>query len=306
MITIKQVEAFYWTAKLGTVQRAASKLHVTQSAATKRLQELERIAALPLFDASGRKSALTPKGLELLGLCEEFLAATARLDEVKASAKHVARTLHIGITEMVALTWFPTLVRKLKSIYPQVTLQPDVDLSASLHDKVSDGRLDIAVIIEPFNDSTMASVRLGSAEFGWVAPPGTFDSEKVYSLEQLSALPLIQQDKGSGARILCDTQFAQAGIEPQRINGSNSLVTLAGLVEAGVGVSCIPLRLFNHEIREQRIQVVKTDPAAPSLTYYAVFLKQHQAALGYAVADMARQCCDFEAKNRQTRRQKAP
>nr|WP_280907775.1 substrate-binding domain-containing protein [Cupriavidus sp. LEh25] len=228
------------------------------------------------------------------------------MDEVKASAKHVARTLHIGITEMVALTWFPTLVRKLKSIYPQVTLQPDVDLSASLHDKVSDGRLDIAVIIEPFNDSTMASVRLGSAEFGWVAPPGTFDSEKVYSLEQLSALPLIQQDKGSGARILCDTQFAQAGIEPQRINGSNSLVTLAGLVEAGVGVSCIPLRLFNHEIREQRIQVVKTDPAAPSLTYYAVFLKQHQAALGYAVADMARQCCDFEAKNRQTRRQKAP
>ncbi|WP_316156937.1 LysR family transcriptional regulator [Cupriavidus sp. BIC8F] len=306
MITIKQVEAFYWTAKLGTVQRAASKLHVTQSAATKRLQELERISAVPLFEASGRKSALTPKGQEMLALCEGFLAATARLEEVKASARHVARTLHIGITEMVALTWFPSLVRKLNSIYPQVTLHPDVDLSASLRDKVLDGRLDIAVLTESFLDPAMASVRLESVQFGWIAPPGAFDGNKVVSLQHLSTLPLILQDQGSGATALGETQFAQAGVQPHRISGSNSLVALAGLVEAGMGVSCMPLRLFSHEIRQGRLQVVRTDPPAPSLGYYAVFLKQHQAALGYAVADIARQCCDFGTKHRQTRRRAGP
>lgn len=39
MLTVKQIETFYWVAKLGTVQRAADKLHITQSAATKRLQD---------------------------------------------------------------------------------------------------------------------------------------------------------------------------------------------------------------------------------------------------------------------------
>ncbi|KJK21190.1 hypothetical protein UB46_28710 [Burkholderiaceae bacterium 16] len=70
---------------------------------------------------------------------KRFLAATARLEEIRASARHVARVRHIGLTELIALTWFPSLVRKLKGVYPQVTLQPDVDLSASLRDKKRPG-----------------------------------------------------------------------------------------------------------------------------------------------------------------------
>jgi hypothetical protein len=45
MLTVKQIETFYWVAKLGTVQRAADKLHITQSAATKRLQDVEAKSA---------------------------------------------------------------------------------------------------------------------------------------------------------------------------------------------------------------------------------------------------------------------
>ena len=33
MLTVKQIETFYWVAKLGTVQCSADKLHPTQSAA---------------------------------------------------------------------------------------------------------------------------------------------------------------------------------------------------------------------------------------------------------------------------------
>ncbi|MDF3834798.1 LysR family transcriptional regulator [Cupriavidus basilensis] len=304
MITIKQVEAFYWAAKLGTVQRAATKLHVTQSAATKRLQELERISAAPLFESSGRKAALTPKGQELLELCESFLAATARLEEIKASAKNVARVLHIGITELVALTWFPSLVRRLNSVYPHVTLQPDVDLSASLRDKVLDGRLDFAVLPEAYATPAMATVKLQSVKFSWICPVGAFDTGKVVSLQDLASLPLIEQDAGSGLTALCETLYAQAGIEPHRVSGSNSLVALAGLVEAGVGVSCVPLHLFDQEISQKRLQLVHTDPPAPSITYVASFLKQHQAALGYAVADIARQCCDFGPRHGQPRRRR--
>nr|WP_315595363.1 LysR family transcriptional regulator [uncultured Cupriavidus sp.] len=296
MITIKQVEAFYWAAKLGTVQRAANKLHVTQSAATKRIQELERIAAAPLFESSGRKAALTPKGQELLELSEGFLLAVSRLEEVKASTKNVARILHIGITELVALTWFPTFVRKLNGIYPNVALQPDVDLSGALGDKVADGRLDFAVIPEGYATSSMATVRLESVEFAWICPVGRFEPGATVSFQDLATLPLVEQDAGSGLTALCETLYAQAGVEPHRVSGSNSLVALAGLVEAGAGVSCVPLHLFRKEIDQKRLQVVHTDPPAPSITYVAAFLKQHQAALGYAIADIARQCCNFGTK----------
>ncbi|WP_420715444.1 LysR family transcriptional regulator [Cupriavidus sp. D39] len=74
MLSVKQIEAFYWVAELGTVQRAADRLHITQSAATKRLQEVEAIAAEGLFERIDRKrSILSPKGREIYSLCEKLL-----------------------------------------------------------------------------------------------------------------------------------------------------------------------------------------------------------------------------------------
>ena len=53
VITIKQVEAFYWTVKLGTFTAAAERLHTTQSAITKRIQEIESTFEIALFDRVG-------------------------------------------------------------------------------------------------------------------------------------------------------------------------------------------------------------------------------------------------------------
>lgn len=79
MPTVKQLEAFYWTARLGTLARAADRLHVTQSAITKRLRELEAISAAPLFEPGPRKAVLTLHGREMLGEVERLLALLGEL-----------------------------------------------------------------------------------------------------------------------------------------------------------------------------------------------------------------------------------
>lgn len=293
MLTIKHIEAFYWVAKLGTVQRAADKLHITQSAATKRLQEVERLSAAPLFEEAGRKAALTPKGLELMSLCSSLLESVARLEEIQASTRNVARVVHIGVTELVALTWFPALVRKVRTVYPQVTLQPHIDQSAVLRDRVVDGQLDVAILPEAFAIDAVAKVDLDLVDFAWFSPPGAFDQGTVIPLEQLARLPVIEQDASSIITVLCSRLFAQVGAEPTRLGGSSSFITLAGLIEAGVGVSCLPRAFFSREIGSGRLQIVETEPPAPQVRYCAMFLEQAQAALGFAVAGLARECCDF-------------
>lgn len=40
-MTLKQIEAFYWAANLGSFSIAALRLHVTQSSLSKRIVELE-------------------------------------------------------------------------------------------------------------------------------------------------------------------------------------------------------------------------------------------------------------------------
>ena len=129
MLSVKQIETFYWVAKLGTVQRAADTLHITQSAATKRLQDLEAKSAAPLFEGGGKKARLSAKGHEMLTLCEGLLESIGRLEAYRDADRRMTRVLHIGLTELVALTWFPAFLQQMREMF-SLRGQTDRDLDA--------------------------------------------------------------------------------------------------------------------------------------------------------------------------------
>ena len=74
MMTFKQLEAIYWVARLGGFSQAAQKLYTTQSALSKRIQDLEALFDTPLFDRTLRTARLTEKGEEMYALSKRLLA----------------------------------------------------------------------------------------------------------------------------------------------------------------------------------------------------------------------------------------
>jgi DNA-binding transcriptional LysR family regulator len=299
MLTVKQIETFYWVAKLGTVQRAADKLHITQSAATKRLQDLEAKSAAPLFEGGGKKARLSAKGHEMLELCEGLLESIGRLEAYRDADRHMTRVLHIGLTELVALTWFPAFLQQMREMFPNLILQPQVDMSGPLREQVIDGRLDLAILPEPELPASVTRVALGSARFAWFCRPGEFDNKRTIPLRELGTVPVIEQAPVSIITILSSRGFESAGVNPERICGGNNAVVVGGLVAAGVGVSLLPVDLFRQQIENRLMQIVMTDPPAPLVRYDAIFLTQSHSALGYMVADVARRCCNFSPGGQQ-------
>lgn len=61
MLTFKQMEALYWIVQLGSFDAAATRLNTTQSAISKRIQELERAFDLTVFDRAHRSARLTDR-----------------------------------------------------------------------------------------------------------------------------------------------------------------------------------------------------------------------------------------------------
>ena len=53
-MNLRQVETFYWAARLGSFAQAAHRLNATQSAISMRIQELEARIGIALFDRSQR------------------------------------------------------------------------------------------------------------------------------------------------------------------------------------------------------------------------------------------------------------
>lgn len=289
MLTIKQLQAFYWVSKLGTLSKAAAKLHITQSAATKRLQEVESLARFELFEKAGRKDRLTSKGKELVKECESLLTLLDQLEKLKGTSNLPARTLHVGLTELTALTWFPDFIKLMKKTYPSITIQPEIDLSTLLYMKVKEGRLDFAFLPDLPPDEGLAKIGIGDVAFGWFAAPGTFDPDILYDLGSLAEMTVIEQSANSIITELCAQLWQNAGVQPMRVYGGNNVNALAGLISAGIGISCLPIAMFEQEINRGSLQLISTVPEAPSVTYKCYFMKHLHSALGYTISQIAKQ-----------------
>lgn len=289
MINLKQIETFYWTLKLGTLQRAATRLFITQSAATKRLQELEKHACLPLFETGSHKAQLSAKGTELLEASEGLIHSLAKLDALRGSSRQTLRTVRIGLTELSTVTWFTEFVTRTKAELPDIELHPDVDLSARLQRKLLDGDLDLIVIPQDYVSAAMAAIPLQSIEFTWLAPPKLFAPGTTLSLKQLALWPIIVQGPDSGITQRCEQLFAEQGIEFNHVYGSNSLFALLALIRAGVGISCLPRGLFVGEIERGEFQEVTLQVPPAAVNYQLAFLKHGRTALIDTLAGLARE-----------------
>ncbi|MDT2078431.1 MAG: LysR family transcriptional regulator, partial [Planktomarina sp.] len=75
VVTIKHLEAFIWVADLASFVRAGDRLNTTQPNISSRISTLEGLIGAPLFDRTGAKVHLTPKGQQLMRPARAVLAA---------------------------------------------------------------------------------------------------------------------------------------------------------------------------------------------------------------------------------------
>src|SRR3954468_22541073 len=115
--SIPQLEALFWTAELGSVQKAADRLNVTQPTLSLRLKQLEAEAQIALFERYGRGLRLTRQGHAFLTHAKIVLDAYSDLI-ASARTPEVAGTMRIGVAEGFAVACMATLVVELQSDFP--------------------------------------------------------------------------------------------------------------------------------------------------------------------------------------------
>ena len=64
MIDFRNLETFFWVAKLGSFRGTAEKLNTTQPAISARIAQLEASLDVLLLNRDGRRPTLTVKGVE--------------------------------------------------------------------------------------------------------------------------------------------------------------------------------------------------------------------------------------------------
>lgn len=293
MVTLKQLEGFYWTAELGGLEQAASRLHTTQSAISKRLQELESLLDVVLFDRSRRKAMITPQGERLLVMARDILEMRDRIMDLGSMTSPTLRMLRLGVTELTAMTWLPALVQRIRATYPDVTLEPAVDSSAHLIEKLAADELDMVVVPDTYRDSQFELVALDSVEYSWMCSPGYLDGVDEIPLKELCTYTLIVQLHASGLGDMIGRWLQDHRANIENALSSSSLTAIASLTLSGLGISYLPRRIFDNLIATGQLRVIRSTPPLPRAPYVIMYKKARADDFLRYVASLASDLCNF-------------
>ncbi len=292
-MTLKQIEAFYWAANLGTFAIAARRLHVTQSSLSKRIAELEESVGQQLFDRSSKRAQLTEAGHRLISIAARMLELKESLRVEADQLSDLTGICRFGISELASLTWLPTFVAQARKAHPRLVLQPYVDLARNLERQVARGELDFSVAPGPVEDSQLRAQTISQVEFSWIASPARISAGTVLTAKDLEFLPLITMTEGSGLTRAFNSWAAEKDINMQRTVACNSLMAIVGLTLADVGISFLPTRYMQPWVDQGSLVAARSVPALPSLNYYFLQRADDTRAVVQTMKHYVIQAADF-------------
>jgi len=293
MVTFKQLEALYWIAKLGSFSEAAVKLHATQSAISKRVQELELQFKIDLFDRSHRSAQLTEKGEEMLLFAKKMLEQRDLALERFSRTEPIKRSIRIGVTELTAMTWLPRLIERIQKTYPALIIEPDVDMGLSLRKKLAMNQTDVIFVPNGPNDSNLLAKPLGKVENIWMCKPGLFGRKKTMHLQELVTTRLLIQGALSGTGSEYSRWMKSQNVQPENILVCNNLIALLALTVSGLGVSYLPRGCMLHMTSSGMLEAIDVKPSLPEVKYVALCKKEQRSSLIASIIKLAQESCDF-------------
>ncbi len=289
----RTIEVFYAVATLRSFARAAESLHMTQSAVSQRIANLEAEIGARLLERTAKGASLTPKGHIMLVYAERMLTMRTELIQTLADPQISNRLIRLGVADTVAHTWLPTFIGRVNTEYPFITFEIEVDVTSNLRTRLLRQEIDLAFLLGRVMEPGITSIDLCSYPLSFVASTRLRFKERPVRAETISHYPLISFPRTTVLHKALEDVFRERGLRIPRIHSSSSISTIVKMTLDNIGISVISPQAIRPELGEGRLAIVPVDVQLPTLDYTATYGAtpgtQLVAALARMAGDVAKQ-----------------
>jgi LysR family transcriptional regulator for metE and metH len=225
----------------GSVTRAAERLHLTQSAISHQLRDIESRLGTPLFYRMGKRMVVTPAGERILRSASAILDDLRRAEEdIRQIAKEGAGILRLCTQCNTGYHWLPPLLRTFNERYPHVEIQVVVDATTRPVEALLEGKLDLAVVTSEVEDKRIAVRPLFRDEMVLVvSPEHRLAGRRHVPVTELSAEHLVIYSSSRHDSFTFQRVLQPAGVEPARVTHLMLTEAILEMVKANLGVTVI-------------------------------------------------------------------
>lgn len=249
---LRHLRYFIAVATYGTFSEASRHLHVSQSAISEQLADLEAEIGGALLKRGPRATELTEQGHVFLAEARKtLLAADKAVDSARRAMLGHEGSLTIGFFLWGAGGFFSRLIREYRKLHPNIRLTLIEMLAANQMEALVAGRIDIGFTrpLEPPFDRTLREELLFEDPIVAVMPADHPLAGPRIDLKALAGQPFVICERASSPTLYDKTitLFASAGFTPNLVNSSPSWPGVLTLVESGEGIALVPAGV--HHLR---------------------------------------------------------
>ena len=258
-ITLKQIDVFTAVAREGSVTKAAQWLHLTQSATSMALADLETQLGAKVFDRIGRRLQLNELGHRLLPLAQETVARAQEMEDIAAGDLPGHGRLRIGASLTIGNYLMPQLIGNYLQANPQSEVALDVGNTRHVIESVRQFSCDVGFIEGFCHDPDIEVLPWMEDElviFANAAHP--LAKRKALVAHDFEGVHWILREAGSGTREVFDNAVAGklTKLVVKLELGHTEAIRRA--VEAGIGLGCASRLTLQESLAQNRIQILDT------------------------------------------------
>ncbi|MFC7286654.1 LysR family transcriptional regulator [Herminiimonas glaciei] len=241
-LTLRQLRAFVAVAELSQFTLAAERLHITQSALSMLIRELEKELELKLFDRHTRMVRLTEHG-------EEFLLTARRvLNELEVAVMQSRESVNykrgrvaVACSTVLAVTLLTPFMREFAQRHPGIKLILRDVAEESIKKRLLNGDVDFSVGTQLNPESEISELPIFSDHFVLLMPKGhPLTKQTRIPLQAISQYPVIAMAPSSSIRAVLEAHLKKLDITLNIAYEASFPSTIIAMVRNGMGITILP------------------------------------------------------------------
>ncbi len=238
----RHLKYFIEVARQKSFTRAAESLHVSQSAISKMIKDLEEELGFFLFNRSSKQIQLTDTGETFLLHAQEVVTLFNNLSvEVESAAKLDKGKVVIGLPPITGSTRFAQLLGEFKKKYQQIDIALFEYGSKTIELGIQDGSIDIGIICNIPDSNAYHSFALSNDPL-WViaSPEHRISCLNEVGLAELSNEQFVMYRQDFSLHHAIVNNCIAVGFQPNIIFETSQRELMTQLVATNLGVAILP------------------------------------------------------------------
>jgi DNA-binding transcriptional LysR family regulator len=275
---VDKLKAFHKVALTGSFTKAAGQLHLTQPAVSQKIQALENILGVTLFDRSGKAVNLTQEGEVLLSYTDRLFELFEEIGSLFSDMTELnTGRISIGATAVMGIYFMTRAIGRYNKKYPGIEIDLRMGNSLTVVNMIMDGEVDLGFTGWTVNHPSLHRLLVHRERLVIVSSPDNplVQKENVHT-KDLRTTPFIWREKGTQTRVLVKEWF-EANIGrgyPKRSIELENIEAVKRAVTEGCGITIVPERAVRRELDSGLLKRVYLDDFDLSVDYHLSFLKK--------------------------------